>query len=334
MQTELELSTDHAKKLYQVINDIPREYDQEKNPLEFERIAGEILLKTLPEKTLSIIDEFREKNHLPYMLFRNFISLDNLPATPTNDASPATQSWRHPAAALLGLLYLTGCSARSFKDEMGGRLCHMVMPAKNDNKSYARSTKKLGFHTEVVNGYFIEEDPCYGHPLSPEIFGLVGLRNPSHIPTTLLRLDNILHKLSSTTIHELMQPQFIAHSQSSFDRNITIENIPVIEQMNNGLLGIRYSHSKLQASRQKAEKALSSLNDAVNNSDKIEYAALNPGDVIIINNRTCLHGRSSISETAKFNGLDRWLIRIYGYKNDTLTKLKCDLVNKHVMLVE
>lgn len=334
MQTEVSLSADHATKLYQAINNIPREYDQEKQPQELEQIVGEILLNMLPENVLSMIHLFREKNHLPYMLFRNFISLPDLPATPTNDISPATRGWRHPAAALLGLLHLAGCSARSFKDEMEGRLCHMVMPAKNSDKSYSRSTKKLGFHTEVVNGHFTEEHPRYGQPISPEVFGLVGLRNPSHVPTTLLQLNNILHNLSPATLNELMQPHFIAHSQSSFDRNITIENISVIQKINNEILGIRYSHSKLQALGHDAEKALSTLGDVINNSDKIEYVALNPGDVMIINNRTCLHGRSSISDTAKFDGLDRWLVRIYGYRNETLSALKCDSVNKHIILVE
>ncbi|CEE91710.1 hypothetical protein XNA1_550035 [Xenorhabdus nematophila str. Anatoliense] len=331
---EFILSDRESSSLWDVIQKIPESYDQEKNPIELEFLASDAIKNTLDSKTLSKIKAFKENKAESFLLLRNFIAIKNLLPTPTNDVSPDNKGWRTPAAALLGVLRLTGHSARSFSDEMNGRLCHMVMPAKNDEKSYLRSTKKLGFHTEVVNGYFIEEDPYYGQPVSPEIFGLIGLRNPDRVATTLLRLEYILEELDQDTIEELMKPNFFAQSQSSFDREISIENVPALKINKDGIIYIRYSHSKLIAKEEKSRLALLALSNAINNSSKVEFISLNPGDILIINNRICLHGRSSLTDTAQFNGFDRWLLRLYGYAITTIPILKTQSECKHIMMVE
>ncbi|MDE9566909.1 TauD/TfdA family dioxygenase [Xenorhabdus bovienii] len=61
----------------------------------------------------------------------------------------------------------------------------------------------------------------------------------------------------------------------------------------------------------------------IKNSKQIMHVALSPGDALILNNRICLHGRSAISDTAKFDGTDRWLVRIYGYKENSTAFRSC-----------
>lgn len=97
---------------------------------------------------------------------------------------------------------------------------------------------------------------CTGQPVAPESFGLIGLRNPDNISTTLLPLRSVLAKLESETINELMKPIF---------------------------------HS------------------------------------------TSLHRRTIIASSAKFSGLDRWLLRVYGYKFSTLPVLKTHADKQHIM---
>lgn len=330
---EIVFSKNQSVAIWDALNKIPSNYDQEENPLDFESLAANILNETIEKKMVLKIKEKVESNHSPYLLIRNFLSIKDLPPTPTDDRSPDSRGWRVPAAALMGLLRLTGHSARSFLDEMNGRLCHMVMPAKNDDRSYKRSTKELLFHTEVVNGYFIEENPCIGQPVSPESFGLIGLRNPDNISTTLLPLRSVLAKLEPETINELLKPIFHSNSQSSFDRNICIDNIPVLKVLNDGAMGIRYSHSKLTTKDKNGIEALKILTELINSSRKTLHISLNPGDILLINNRTSLHGRTTIASSAKFSGLDRWLLRVYGYKLSTLPVLKTQNDKKHVMEV-
>jgi len=185
MEYEIIFSKRQSSEIWDVLSKILVDYDQEVTPLAFESLAAEILNETLDTAIANKIKFSLRNNHSPYLLIRNFISLKTLPSTPTNDESSDPSSWQITAAAFMGLLRLTGHSARSFQEEMNGRLCHMVMPARNDEKSYRRSTKELMFHTEVVNGYFVEENPRMGQPVAPESFGLLGLRNPDNISTML-----------------------------------------------------------------------------------------------------------------------------------------------------
>lgn len=334
MQNEIIFSSGQGRNVWNTLDSITHEYDQEESPLELENVAHDLLKNIIDDSVLTKIRAVSSDNKLSHIVIRNFISIKSLPYTPIDDNPPDTADWRIPATALLGLLKLSGHSARSFMDEMNGRLCHMVMPAKNNEKSFVRSTKKLGFHTEVVNGYFIEEDPIPGKPISPEVFGLLGLRNPDGIATTLIPLDSVLKNLTQEVIIELMKPQFSAISQSSFDREIKINKISVLKRLNGGGMGLRYSRSKVIANNPIAAEALQVLADEISHSDHVIQVVLNPGDAIILNNRTCVHGRGSISGTQKFDGMDRWLLRIYGYKFDTLSRLKTLPDKQHVIMVD
>lgn len=334
MQNEIIFSSSQGHKVWNTLDRIAHNYDQEKNPLELEIIAHDLLKKIIDESILKRIRAVANHGVLSYIVIRNFLSIQTLPFTPTDDSPPDSADWRTPASALLGLLRLTGHSARSFMDEMDGRLCHMIMPARNNEKSFTRSTKKLGFHTEVVNGYFFEESPVPGKPVSPEVFGLLGLRNPDSIATTLIPLDRVLKNLTPVAIDALMRPHFSAISQSSFDREIVINNVSVLKKLSGGYMGLRFSHSKIMANNAKAAEALRMLTDEISHSEYIEQIVLNPGDALILNNRTCVHGRGSISGTQRFDGMDRWLIRIYGYKFATLPMLKTLPDKKHVIMVD
>jgi len=334
MQNEIIFSSSQGRKVWNTLDRIAHDYDQEINPLELENIAHDLLKKIIDEPMLKKISAVANNNMLSHIIIRNFVSIQSLPFTPTDDSTPDSAGWRIPASALLGLLRLTGHSARSFLDEMNGRLCHMVMPASNNEKSFVRSTKKLEFHTEVVNGYFVEESPEPGKPVSPEVFGLLGLRNPDGIATTLIPLDRVLNKLTPDIIEALMKPHFSAISQSSFDREIIIKDVPVLKKLNAGCMGLRYSRSKVMANNAKASEALHMLTNEIAHSEHIQQIVLNPGDALILNNRTCVHGRGSIAGTQKFDGMDRWLLRIYGYKFDTLPMLKTVPDKKHIIMVD
>ncbi len=333
MHNEIIFSSREGRKVWKTLDRIAHKFDQEKTPLELEDVAHDALKEIIDDSVLRKISTV-SNNTMSHVVIRNFLSIQSLPCTPTNDRSPDTVGWRIPATALLGLLRLSGHSARSFLDEMDGRLCHMVMPAKNSEKSFIRSTKKLKFHTEVVNGYFFEENPTPGEPVSPDVFGLIGLRNPDGIATTLIPLDKVLNNLKPKVIESLMKPHFSATSQSSFDREININNIPLLKKLNDGGMGLRYSHSKVTANNSEAAQALYALTDEISHSEHITEVVLHPGDALILNNRTCVHGRSAITGTQKFDGMDRWLIRIYGYKFTTLPMLKTLPDKKHVIMVD
>jgi len=131
MQNEIIFSSSQGRKVWNALDRIAHNYDQEANPLELEHIAHDLLEKILDDSVLKKIRAIADNSMLSHIIVRNFLSIQSLPFTPIDDNPPDNAGWRTPASALLGLLRLTGHSARSFMDEMNGRLCHMVMPAKN-----------------------------------------------------------------------------------------------------------------------------------------------------------------------------------------------------------
>ncbi len=168
---------------------------QESMPNQLADQAAKVLKKYLLPESLVKINLFQQTGASPFLQVKNLVLTNGLPPTPSDDSVPEGNSWRVQAAALLGLLRLCELTPASFWDEMGGRLYHMVMPASNNRKSFQRSTKALNFHTEVVNGFFVEEHPVFGAPLSPAAFGLICFRNPDLIPTTILPVSNFLNHL-------------------------------------------------------------------------------------------------------------------------------------------
>ncbi|MDC9623644.1 hypothetical protein PSI22_18880 [Xenorhabdus sp. XENO-7] len=82
-------------------------------------------------------------------------------------------------------------------------------------------------------------DDTRNQVIAPEVFALACLRNPTQAATTVWSLDDILNNLSYSTIEQLMKPEYIASSQSSFDVDSKIENVSVIGDIN-GRLVIRY----------------------------------------------------------------------------------------------
>ncbi len=329
-----EISHIQRSTISRLIGDNASGLSQETHPDALSRISSQTVGEYLSEANRRQIERFSASDGVPYLLLKKLIDIDHLPLTPSDDASPDEAGWRKQAATMLGYLRLCGVQAASFQDEMGGRLFHMVMPAKNSSKSLSRSTKALNFHTEVVNGYFEEENPCRGAPIAPNVFSLACLRNPDKVRTTILPLSEIINELSGKTILQLMKPEYCARSQSSFDRDIEIKNVQVLVPLYNGHLGIRYSYSKLAGMTDGGKRALAELREIINMFDESYSVVLEPGDVLVLNNRLCLHGRGEVGSTSNFDGLDRWLLRLYGYSDSTFALTQLRPGSSHVMQVK
>lgn len=307
---------------------------QEESPRPMADKSAEAISRHLTALNHVAINSFRELSNVPYALLRGAIHIGDLPETPADDVSPPTETWRSHAAAMLGYLKLFGADAASFKDEMDGRLFHMVMPANNNKRSLLRSTKALNFHTEVVNGYFHEDKPLLGSSIAPDVFALACLRNSQSVRTTILPLSKILNKIDIATIKQLLRPEYKASSQSSFDKNIQIGKVSVLVELTSGHLGIRYSNSKLVGCTPTATAALGILREVISSFDESHSVVLEPGDLLVLNNRLCLHGRGEVGTTSTFNGADRWLLRLYGYTEKTLAQVVFKKGSSHIMVVD
>ena len=320
--------------LTNALRDCMQQYSQEEHP-EVIAALGELTLRkhiTDPE-FISRIERFGFDMNYPFIHIKNLFDINSLPPTPVDDSVPDPASWRHVAGILLGILKIAGYQSGSFLDEMGGRLSHMVMPANNSEKSLVRSTKALHFHTEIVNGFFAEDYPVETPLVSPEVFGLACIRNPACVGTTVLPLSILLEQMSANLKTTLFRKIYKSSSQSSFDCNHEIEHVSVLSKLRNGMTGIRYSNSKLQSAHSDGTAALEELKELIISCGYSGSVILEPGDVLIINNRICLHGRDGITQKANFDGNDRWLIRNYGFSAEDRSVMKKHAERHHVFLV-
>lgn len=80
---------------------------------------------------------------------------------------------------------------------------------------------------------------------------------------------------------------------------------------------IRFS-SKYESRDPVAQAAFDLLHEQLQDEANFHRVTLYPGDAIFIANHRVLHGRESI--VPRFDGNDRWLVRLYGFASDALVE--------------
>ena len=163
------------------------------------------------------------------------------------------------------------------------------------------STTELDLHTETAF-----------HPYRPDFVFLLCLRGDPTAFTTYANLDAILKKLGDTTQKVLRQPWYTTRIDESFllngqeDKSI---EMPILQGEGKDVR-IIYDKYFMRGTSTAARRALNELNDAITRST--HKVALNTGDLMVIDNRTTVHGR--LPFTPKYDGTDRWIMRTLAMK--------------------
>lgn len=263
----------------------------------------------------------------------------SLPETPTSWVPiPDCDATVSAMTAALIANSLVDHSLVSYKSENSGSLFVNIVALDNDGRQGKKSVDQLRGHTDAV------AFPLPGHrdskradiSPSPDYVCLMCLRNPHAVPTTIARLDLALDKLTPDQLQELQKPQFAVRAQSSFQdaldalnsESFYAEHVSVLTEVN-GEYWVRLNSTGVvpmfEAERegQNADDALTALRKAC--ADVREEVQLNPGDILVINNRTCLHGRAALAkdfEHRELGGQSRWLLRTYGLRTTVVGSCK------------
>jgi len=184
-------------------------------------------------------------------------------------------------------------------------------------------------HTDAVSFPFNgDDDPDDGRIApSPDFVSLVGLRNPKDVPTRLMLLQDVLPLLSPADVDELKKPQYSIRAQRTFRQGTKrilgtehfVIDAPVLKDTAGGTY-VRYSHSNVTppVNGGPAEQASNQLEACCNQTAK--PVVVQPGDVLIINNRSALHGRGEVGDDV--GGQSRWLLRAYALDTSKLQAQK------------
>ncbi|MFC3109485.1 hypothetical protein ACFQAT_28020 [Undibacterium arcticum] len=262
----------------------------------------------------------------PYFHLRQvFVSAD-LPETPDwFTPVPDADSVVAGRAAALAVHGFLGKETVSYGTENDGALFVNLVAISGEGRYADKSIGSMRGHTDGVsfpfNGEFDANDPRIAP--SPDLVTLVGLRNPDAVPTTVMALADVLRELSPGDIAELKKDQYTIESQFTFWEGMreilsnvhTAVDEPVLKDAPPGTI-VRYSHSSVKPTvlGGDAKSASDNLERACNTV--VDKVVIEPGDVLIVSNRLCLHGRGLVG--GGVGGQARWLLRAYALDTSSL----------------
>lgn len=163
----------------------------------------------------------------------------------------------------------------------------------------------------------------------PNTLSLFCLRNNENISTNLVQLDEVLEQLNTAEISLLMENAFDVKRPDSFEEQAVITpDLPLLALFE-GKYYSRFDSHNVTSKSPKHTEVLDKFRKIANNSNIYKSFNLKKGDFIIFNNQRMLHSRKAF--TPKFDGHDRWLLRIFGlFEKPSTDFLFCKTDNHHL----
>lgn len=204
--------------------------------------------------------------------------------------------------------FLMACISRGlgqpvgYLQEKSGRIFQGIYPTPNQAtmQTSGSSAVLLKFHTEV----------CF-HRHLPDHLMLYGLRQDreKQAKTIISSSRRALPHLSADQCRRLSEPQFKTQVDASYGGGEG-PTLPILSgPLENPLF--RFDDDFMVANTPEGQRALDALRKAVN-AEKREVA-IEPGDLVIIDNNTAVHARSQF--LPHYDGDDRWLVRLLTVRN-------------------
>ncbi|MET8225165.1 TauD/TfdA family dioxygenase [Streptomyces sp. NPDC005301] len=265
-------------------------------------LEAELRFDEMPRVIREAVSTFRhQSNDYEGLLVRGLPVDAELPGTPADPARQVDKStW-------LSELWLAGFASAlgfplAYLQEKHGLLFQNVAPTPHNasNLSSESSAILLDFHTETAF-----------HPHMPDFLMLHCLRSDHDgiAKTIMASVRMALPHLSLADRCELFLPQFRTGVDYSFGSANGVQgNGPTLPVLYGNPYDpyMTFDLDLMVGETPHAQQALEALRSAVNKVQR--WVRLEPGDLLIVNNRRAVHARSEFS--ARFDGRDRWLQRV------------------------
>ena len=292
-----------------------------KNPQMLAHQLAEALHEELVATEIEVnIDELLQGN--PAIHLRGVFDTSTLPVTPQQFFPvPSSKSTLAARIAVIAVHSFLGLETIAYGSENSGHLFVNLVTLPGEGLFADKSKDKMSGHTDAVSFPFAgEQDMKYPRiSASPDFVTLAGLRNPDQVPTTVMPLKAILEQLRGDDIDELLKKQFLVRSQLTFRRGTkaiigeehAMTGASILHRVSDETW-VRFSHRSVGAdeSQTAALKAVEAFKTAC--PDIAIPTVIEPGDILLLNNRRALHGRGAPG--GAIGGESRWILRTYGLK--------------------
>ena len=265
----------------------------------------ELAKKDVPTRIARALIDFRKNaNEYGTLLIKNLPVDPALPPTP-RDGKICPKSSHVSECNLLFLMSFLG-QYIGYADEKDGELVHNICPIPGQEEKQENSGSVfLEFHTE--NAF---------HPYKPDYVGLFCLR-PDHelqARTGTASAYRAMAKVSSRVIELLRQPLYRNRLAPSFmhDTSAVLYSPPLSVLSGDFFVPeLCIDFFSTEALNPAAQSALNFFKDALIQVS-IDYA-LQPGDLVIVDNRVAAHSRTGFKP--RYDGNDRWLQRLFAVED-------------------
>ncbi|MER3354980.1 MAG: TauD/TfdA family dioxygenase [Hoeflea sp. D1-CHI-28] len=270
--------------------------------------AARLIQENADQSVLNELDRFSMRDADALILRGAFKVPDDLPPSPREGQEDIVS--RCQAIASMAYGQAAGFKPVSCDNENGGLIDRSVVAKKGLEASRGSHGKGgLHDHTEHAQAGF------YGHSspdgvirssASVDALIIAMLRNPTDDPTTVVCLPDVSDLLPEHIVETAQLPIFDMDASDSTTSSGVTQGVSLLRRRF-GRLEIVWNAAQLRYSDDpRAQAAIDWLSCVIRDPMVRRKAALKPGDVLILDNRTVIHGR----DTPKSE--DRWFKRVFG----------------------
>lgn len=248
-----------------------------------------------------------------------------LPCTPTKTGFVDECKIFAIIQEIFGSLCNMGLYPVVYEGENDGRLLRHVVPLQGKEDQISSYGSKESFLPHVDNPDlalrseigFREVSPC------PDTLSLFCVRPYENVATSIVTLDSIIANLSEQDIILLQEPYFNVSRPASFESSSMLTGVSLLSKYD-GYYISRFDYHNISTDSPSHKQALENFKQLCLDENQWIKLQLSAGQMVTFDNQRVLHTRNGFEP--KFDGKDRWLIRVFGLYNKPLEKF---LVSKN-----
>lgn len=240
-------------------------------------------------------------NKTSVILLSDFpVTTNKLPITPDSDRIKPQKDFLSESL-MIAISGMLNSKPYVLTDEKSGLLAQQIIQLEKDAYSSSGTGYKVdfGLHTENVH----EATP-------PRFFFLFCLRGDENANTIYLEINSVTTFLDEKTSAQLQEPNYVFKTGNTFHQAKQLHDA-ILQKNSNGIYEVRLNTApgRTEGIDEESEHAKNNLINLINEYE-IPSFNLKAGDLLILDNRKVMHGRSSFELSTSYEQR-RWLQRMY-----------------------